>query len=82
MEMLEYAGVPAVGLILGISSVLIQLGFNKKFIPLVNLILGLVSGIALNPTDIKQGIFVGLAVGLSVSGLYSGIKNTKEGMNK
>lgn len=82
MELLQYAGIPAVALIMGIAAMLTQLGFNKKFIPVVNVILGLVAGIALNWPDIMQGIFIGIAVGLSASGLYSGFKNTKEGIGK
>jgi hypothetical protein len=81
MELLSYAGIPAVVLIIGISSMLTNLGVNKKIIPIINLILGLGAGIALNFPDIMQGVFVGLAVGLSASGLYSGVKNTME-MNK
>lgn len=81
MELLSYAGIPAVVLIIGISSILTNLGVNKKIIPIINLILGLGAGIALNFPDIMQGVFVGLAVGLSASGLYSGVKNTME-MNK
>lgn len=79
-QLLVYAGIPAVLLIIGIAEMIKGLGFNAKFIPVINLILGLVAGIALNADDIMKGIFVGLAVGLSASGLYSGIKNTKEGI--
>lgn len=75
-NLLTYGGIPAVALIIGISEVLKRLGFNTKFIPIVNLILGLGAGIALNLNDVKMGIFVGLAVGLGATGLYSGTKNT------
>lgn len=79
-ELLQYAGIPAVALIIGIAELIKRLGFNPKFIPIINLALGLVAGIGLNTEDIGKGIFVGLAVGLSASGLYSGVKNTKEGI--
>lgn len=79
-ELLAYAGIPAVLLIMGIAELLKGLGFNAKFIPVINLVLGLVAGIGLNTDDIVKGIFVGLAVGLSASGLYSGVKNTKQGI--
>ena len=75
-NLLTYGGIPAVALIIGISEVLKILGFNTKFIPIVNLILGLGAGIALNLDDVKMGVFVGLAVGLGATGLYSGTKNT------
>ena len=81
-DLLSYAGIPAVLLIMGIAEILKGLGFNEKFIPVVNLILGLIAGVGLNLHDIARGIFVGLAVGLSASGLYSGIKNTVEGFRK
>lgn len=79
-ELLVYAGIPAVLLIIGLAEIAKGLGFNVKFIPVFNLILGLAAGIGLNMDDIVKGIFVGLAVGLSASGLYSGVKNTKEGL--
>lgn len=79
-RLLVYAGIPAVLLIMGIAELIKNLGFNPKFIPVINLILGLVAGIGLNTDDIMKGIFVGLAVGLSASGLYSGVKNTKQGI--
>jgi hypothetical protein len=79
-ELLSYAGIPAVFLIIGIAELLKKIGFNSKFIPVVNVVLGLVAGVALNPGDILAGIFTGLAVGLSAGGLYSGTKNVKEGI--
>ena len=81
-ELLVYAGIPAVLLIMGIAEMLKGLGFNAKFLPIVNLMLGLAAGIILNQNDVLKGIFTGLAVGLSASGLYSGVKNTKEGIQK
>jgi len=74
-NLLTYGGIPAVLLIIGISEILKKVGFNTKYIPIVNLILGLVVGISLNLNDVKMGVFVGIAVGLSASGLYSGTKN-------
>lgn len=79
-ELLVYAGIPAMFLIMGIAELIKGLGFNPKFIPVVNLILGLVAGIGLNTDDVIKGTFIGLAVGLSASGLYSGVKNTKQGI--
>ncbi len=79
-ELLQYAGIPAVLLIIGIAELIKGLGFNSKFIPVINVFLGLIAGIVLNLDDITKGIFIGLAVGLSASGIYSGVKNTKEGI--
>lgn len=80
--LIEYAGIPIVPVIIGISEILKNLGFNAKFVPVVNLILGLMAGILLNLDDIKKGIVIGLAVGLSASGLYSGVKNVHEGIRR
>lgn len=79
-DLLTYAGIPAVALIMGIAELLKKVGFNVKFIPIVNVVLGLVAGVVLNQNDVIEGIFTGLAVGLSASGLYSGTKNIKEGI--
>lgn len=81
-ELLVYAGIPAVFIIMGIAELLKNIGFYPKFIPVVNLGLGLAAGIALNTDDIMAGVFTGLAVGLSASGLYSGVKNVKEGIQE
>jgi len=73
---MEYAGIAIVPLIIGLSEVIKKIGFNQKFIPVVNLILGLIAGIVfISPGNIKVGIIQGLFIGLSASGLYSGTKN-------
>ena len=73
---MEYAGIALIPLVIGVSEVIKKIGFNQKFIPVVNLILGLAAGIFfLNPGDIKAGIIQGIFIGLSASGLYSGTKN-------
>jgi len=78
---MEYAGIALIPLVIGLAEVIKKIGLNSKFIPLVNLILGLIAGIIfLNPGDIKAGIIQGLFIGLSASGLYSGVKNVKEGI--
>ena len=61
-ELLVYAGIPAVLLIIGLAEIAKGLGFNVKFIPVFNLILGLVAGIGLNLDDITKGVFLGIAV--------------------
>lgn len=51
-----------------------------KYIPLVNLILGILFSMAFGSGDLKMDLFNGLIVGLTASGLYSGVKNISEGM--
>lgn len=76
MEAYDVALIP---IITGLVGVFTQLGLKKKFAPIVSLVLGLLIGIFyVYPGDIKGGILVGLMLGLSATGLYSGVKNTKE----
>jgi len=83
--MFEVYGVALVGLIVGLVEVLKRTGFPKRFLPLSSLIFGVAAGVFyVHPTDLKVGVIVGLMMGLSASGLYSGTKNTfeKNGENK
>ena len=78
---LAYSDIVLVPIIMAISKLLTSIGFNSKFIPIVNLFLGLVGGIIyLNPADIKLGILQGLVMGLTASGMYSSFKNVSEGI--
>jgi hypothetical protein len=78
---MQYTDVIIIPIIIALSQLLKGIGFNAKFIPIVNLILGLIAGITyLYPGDIKAGILYGLMMGLSASGLYSGTKNVVEEM--
>ena len=51
-------------------------GFKKKwFLPLASLLFGILAGVIyLYPNDVKAGIFIGVMMGLSASGMYSGGK--------
>lgn len=76
MEVYDVALIP---IITGLVAVFCRLGVTKKFAPIVSLVLGLLIGIFyVYPDDIKGGILVGIMLGLSATGLYSGTKNTKE----
>jgi L-cystine uptake protein TcyP (sodium:dicarboxylate symporter family) len=78
---IEVYDVVIIPLIVGVVELLKQLGLPVKFSALVAAILGIVIGVIyIAPNDILQGILVGLAMGLSASGLYSGVKNTIEGV--
>lgn len=68
-------------LTMGISEGAKRLGLNAKFVPVLNVALGVVAGIVyMNPGDIKAGVLSGIIVGLSASGLYSGVKNVTAGL--
>lgn len=70
-------------LILGLVELFKVLGLNPKYSPLVAIFFGIVLGVVyLTDFDWKQGILVGVILGLSASGLYSGGKNTFEKREK
>lgn len=80
---MEFAGIAIIPLVIGLSEVIKRLGFNVKFIPLLNLGLGLAAGIALmKPNDLKSGVITGLFIGLSASWLYSGVRNVTQGIHR
>lgn len=75
----EIYGVIIVPVIVGLVEAGKKAGLPDKWSPLLSLVLGLVAGLAaLFPGDPVQGVVVGLALGLSATGLYSGAKNVKE----
>ena len=71
--------VSLIGLIIGLSEVAKILQIDPKLIPLVDLILGLFFGICfygiLLNYGIIKGVLIGIALGLSACGLFSGYKN-------
>jgi hypothetical protein len=67
--------------IMAIAEMIKGLGFPTKFIPLVNLALGLLAGFFAIPNETPVGsVITGLILGLSASGLYSGSKNVISGI--
>lgn len=83
-EIIQFLFTPMaqIGLIIGIAEVFKKIGFKVKYIPLLDVILGLISGIGVYGLmmgyGIQTGAVVGIALGLSACGLFSGIKNVKE----
>ena len=80
-EIIEYLMSPVaqVALIIGLAEMIKGLGLEKRWIPLVDLALGLVSGVFVYHTAFNYGliqsVIIGIALGLSACGLFSGIKN-------
>ncbi len=68
-----------VGLIIGLSEVIKQFGVEPRFIPLVDLLLGVLVGICVYGVSLGHGILkgalIGIALGLQACGLFSGFKN-------
>lgn len=81
---IEYLLTPVaqVALIIGLAELFKQIGLNKRWIPLVDLGLGLASGIYIYGIAMSygllDGIIIGIALGLSACGLFSGFKNVTE----
>lgn len=80
---MEYTEAIIIAVIVGLVELLKQAGLPKKASPLVALAFGIAGGIIyLFPGDAKAGIFMGLVMGLSASGLYSGGKALLEHKEK
>lgn len=83
-ELLTYLFTPVaqVAVIIGLAEIIKRAGLDKRYIPMVDLVLGLISGIFVYgyvlEYGIADGIILGIALGLSACGLFSGIKNTVE----
>lgn len=76
-------GVALVPIIVGLAEVAKRIGFPKKFIPVLDLALGLAAGFFyVAPGNYAEAVLVGIALGLSASGLYSGVKNVAQGVKK
>ena len=77
--MFEIYDVVIVPFILGLVELFKRAGVNKKVLPFIAVIIGIVIGIVyVAEFNLKQGILIGAMLGLSASGLYSGAKNTVE----
>lgn len=79
--------VAQVALIIGLAEVIKRMNwFDKEYIPIVDVVLGLISGILvygqMMDMGIGKGIILGIAEGLSACGLFSGIKNISEVIRK
>lgn len=66
-----------IAVIIGLIKAATLMGMPKRFAPGISLILGVAAGILyIYPNDPKLGVLIGLVMGLSSVGLYSGAKNT------
>ncbi|SFS53807.1 hypothetical protein [Marininema halotolerans] len=72
-------GVALVPLIMGLVEMAKLWGLPVKWAALLAVVMGLVAGVFIvAPDHWVQGVVVGLAMGLSATGLYSGTKNIHE----
>ena len=80
MQVYDVAIIP---LIIGVTELVKKLGLPNKFAALLSAVLGVLIGLVyVAPENPLEGILVGLSMGLAASGLYSGTKNTVEGVKK
>lgn len=76
----EVYDVAIIPIITGLIELFKKTGLPKKYSPLVALALGVVAGVVyIEPQDIAGGIIIGIAMGLSASGLYEYSRDTIEG---
>ncbi|UYX50048.1 holin [Bacillus thuringiensis] len=67
-----------IGIIVGLSQIVKTVGLQTKYVPLLNLTLGIVLGVLFLGGDIKTNVFQGIIIGLSASGLFDHTKIIKK----
>ncbi|EJQ54853.1 hypothetical protein IEI_01322 [Bacillus wiedmannii] len=67
-----------IGIVVGLSQVAKTIGLQTKYVPLLNLTLGITLGVLFLSQDIKTNIFQGIIIGLSASGLFDHTKIIKK----
>ena len=65
-------------IIIAVSQGLKEIDFNKKLIPIVNVLLGISLCMIFENAGLKESALNGIIVGLTASGLYSSAKNVKQ----
>lgn len=67
--MIELAVIIAV--LVGVSQIVKGLGLPKKYVPAVNVVLGVIAGLTMvEAPTIQEKVLYGIIVGLSASGLF------------
>ncbi|MCC2432591.1 holin [Bacillus phage J5a] len=67
-----------IGVVVGLSQIVKTIGLQTKYVPLLNLTLGIVLGVLFLDGDIKTNVFQGIIIGLSASGLFDHTKIMKK----
>jgi NhaP-type Na+/H+ or K+/H+ antiporter len=63
-----------IAVLIGIGQVAKQLGLPSKYLPLINLVLGIVGGLTILDGTVAEQVVYGAAMGLSASGLFDQTK--------
>ena len=83
-ELLTYLLTPVsqIALIMALAELVKKIGLDARYIPLVDLGLGILSGVMIytvySGMQVIEGVVLGIALGLSACGLFSGVKNVSE----
>ncbi|MGW6192857.1 holin [Bacillus cereus] len=67
-----------IAVVVGLSQIVKTIGLQTKYVPLLNLTLGIVLGVLFLGGDIKINVFQGIIIGLSASGLFDHTKIMKK----
>ncbi|MBJ8039055.1 holin [Bacillus cereus group sp. N17] len=67
-----------IGIVVGLSQIAKTIGLQTKYVPLLNVTLGIVLGVLFLDGDIKTNVFQGIIIGLSASGLFDHTKIIKK----
>ncbi|MEW4234697.1 holin [Bacillus thuringiensis] len=67
-----------IGIVVGLSQIAKTVGLQTKYVPLLNVTLGIVLGVLFLNGDIKTNVFQGIIIGLSASGLFDHTKIMKK----
>lgn len=67
-----------IGIVVGLSQIVKTIGLQTKYVPLLNLTLGIVLGVLFLEGNIKTNVFQGIIIGLSASGLFDHTKIMKK----
>ncbi|NLA10514.1 MAG: hypothetical protein GX883_00105 [Firmicutes bacterium] len=77
MDQLTTYGIALVPVIIGLAELLKRFGLPNRLVPLAAMAMGLFfSFFYLAPGEPKRAILMGMVLGLSAVGLFSGTKNT------
>ena len=76
MDEIVIYGMALVPIIMGLIELLKRVGIPKRYTPLFAVLIGIA------PDDPKKAVLLGIVLGLSSIGLYSGTKNTYEGFRE
>lgn len=80
-EFMTYLFTPIVqvAIIIGLAEVVKRLGLETRFIPLFDVVIGIIGGIMIYGVTLGYGVLrgalIGIALGLEACGLFSGCKN-------